>query len=365
MRSESSRTPIVPLADAARTDDPARTRLRSRRARIVIGVLVAGVAWASLPFLGGLLGAVVLAVLLAPPQRRLAPRIGARRSSLLLTVASAVLLVAPAALMLASIVQEAPRLLQRVLASAALARLSELRVGPLDVGAQLAEAGRSVLTWGSARLVIAAAGVTNAVLNLLLAVVGLYYLLPHGAAVWRRVRVFIPFSDGGVDHLAERFTSITEAALLGILVTALSQGLTVSLGFRVVGLPNPLLWGGVTALVSVLPILGSSLVWVPGVVVLVLSGRPGAALALGLIGGVIASNVDNVVRPVVYRRVSGLHPMASLLGAFAGVEMFGLIGLILGPLAIAYCLELVRLYEVEYGLRRQGSSRVDDALHLP
>jgi predicted PurR-regulated permease PerM len=83
--------------------------------------------------------------------------------------------------------------------------------------------------------------------------------------------------------------------------------------------------------------------------VLLLSERPGAALVIGLVGAVVSSNVDNVVRPVIYRRVSGLHPMAGLLGAFAGVEMFGLLGLVLGPLAIAWCLELIRLYEREYG----------------
>ena len=77
-----------------------------------------------------------------------------------------------------------------------------------------------------------------------------------------------------------------------------------------------------------------------------------AALALGLIGAIVASNIDNVIRPVIYRRVSGLHPMAGLLGAFAGVELFGLLGLVLGPLAIAYCLELIRLYEMEYGAAR-------------
>ena len=78
---------------------------------------------------------------------------------------------------------------------------------------------------------------------------------------------------------------------------------------------------------------------------------------LALIGLIVASNVDNVVRPIVYRRVSGLHPMASLLGAFAGMELFGLLGLVLGPLAIEYCLELLRLYEVEYG------SRLGESVH--
>lgn len=328
------------------------TQTRSRRARIAIGVLAVGVAWASLPFLAGLLGAIVLAVLLAPVYRAIAPRIGVRRAALLLAVASAVLLVAPIALVLASAIDEAPRVLQRVLASAAFARLSDLQLGPLNVGAQLAEAGRTVVTWGSARLVSTAAGVTRTVLNLLLAVVGLYYLLPDGPVLWRRLRALIPFSAEGADHLAERFTSVTEAAVIGIIVTAVLQGLTIGLGIWLVGLPNPLLWGAMTAIVSVLPILGSALVWVPAVVVLLLAERPGAALVIGLIGAIVSSNVDNVVRPVIYRRVSGLHPMAGLLGAFAGVEMFGLLGLVLGPLAIAWCLELIRLYEREYGAAR-------------
>jgi predicted PurR-regulated permease PerM len=321
---------------------------RALRARIVIGVLVAGVAWASLPFLAGLLGAVVLAVLLAPLHRRMAPRIGPRRAALLLAVASALLLAAPIALALAWLIGNAPRMLEQVVGSAAFARLPDLRIGPLDVGARLAEAGRTVVAWGSRRPVGATDGRALSLLHPLLATVGLYYLLPDGPALWRRLRTLIPFSADGSDHLAERFTSVTEAAILGIAVTAIAQAVTIGLGVWIVGLPNPLLWATLTAVVSVLPILGSALVWIPGVIVLLLAERPGAALALGLIGALVASNIDNVIRPVIYRRVSGLHPMAGLLGAFAGVELFGLLGLVLGPLAIAYCLELIHLYETEY-----------------
>lgn len=322
---------------------------RALRARLVIGVLAVGVAWASLPFLAGLLGAVVLAVLLAPVHRRMAPRIGPRRAALLLALLSALLLAAPLAFLLAWVIAHAPSMLEQVLGSAAFARLPDLRIGGLDVGAQIAEAGRTVVAWGSRRLVGAAAGMTRTVLNLLLATVGLYYLLPDGPALWRRLRTLIPFSSEGADHLAERFTSVTEAAILGIIATAIAQGLTIGIGVWIVGLPNPLVWAALTAVVSVLPILGSALVWIPGVIVLLLSERPGAALALGLIGAIVASNVDNLIRPLIYRRVSGLHPMAGLLGAFAGVELFGLLGLVLGPLAIAYCLELIHLYEMEYG----------------
>jgi predicted PurR-regulated permease PerM len=321
----------------------------ARRARIGIALLAGIVAWASLPYLPGLMGAVVLGALVGAPYRWLAPRLGAHRAAFLLAVASAVLLVAPIALVVVTALREAPAVLQRALASPALARLAELRLGPLDVGEQLAAAGRSILGWGSAHAVAAAGSVTRGVINLLLAVVGVYYLLPSRAALWRRISAFVPFSPRATDHLAERFSSITEAAVLGILAAGVSQGLTIGVAFWLVGLPNPVFWAAVTALVSILPVLGSAIVWIPGVVTLLLAARPAAALVLALVGVVISSNVDNVVRPVVYRRVSGLHPMASLLGAFAGMELFGLVGLVLGPLGIAWCIELLRLYESEYG----------------
>ena len=83
-----------------------------------------------------------------------------------------------------------------------------------------------------------------------------------------------------------------------------------------------------------------------------------AALALLLVGVIVASNIDNVLLPVVYRHVSGLHPMATLVGAFSGIEFLGLPGLLLGPLAIAYALELIHLYEEEYGDPSTGDDLV-------
>ena len=327
----------------------------TRSLRITLGLLGLGIAWACLPFLPGLMGAAMLCVVVAPAQRALAPRFGVRRTALLLSVGVALLLAVPAIGLLVAVIQQAPPALQRMMDSAAFARLSRLEIGPLDVGAQLADAGRSLVAWGSSRALSAAAGLTRIVLNLFLAVLGLYYLLPSAPSLWRRLRGRIPVSPAGADHLADRFVSVTEAALLGIAATALAQGLTVGLAFWLVGLSNPVVWGVVTGAVSILPVFGSSLVWLPGAAVLAAEGRIGAAITLGLIGLVISSNVDNVIRPLIYRRVSGLHPMASLVGAFAGVELFGLVGLLLGPLALAYCVELYHLYELESGTATDAS----------
>jgi predicted PurR-regulated permease PerM len=315
----------------------------------VLAVLALGVAWACLPFLSGLLGAVVLCVIAMPAHRVLAPKVGERTSALLLTMCSSLLLVVPALFLLAAAIQQAPIALQRTMESVAFARLAALHVGPVDIGAQITSAGRTLVAWGSSRAITAASSVTRVVLNQLIGLVGFYYLLQAGPALWRRARRLIPFSSYGADRLAERFTSITRAALLSIVATALSQGLTVGFGFLFVGLPNPFFWGVMTGVVSILPILGSALIWIPGVAVLVLDGQMGQAITLGIIGFVISSNVDNLLLPIIFRRVSGVHPMTTLLGAFAGMRMLGIIGLLLGPLALTYCLELYLLYEAEYG----------------
>ena len=149
--------------------------------------------------------------------------------------------------------------------------------------------------------------------------------------------------------MRDRFFGVTQATLLGTALISLVQGTLVGTGFWLVDLSNPLFWGTVTAFASILPVLGSGLVWLPAVVILVSQGRYGAAAVMLVIGAGIASNVDNVIRPLVYRRVSNIHPMITLVGAFAGVRYFGLLGLLLGPLAIAYLFELLRFYREEYG----------------
>ena len=116
-----------------------------------------------------------------------------------------------------------------------------------------------------------------------------------------------------------------------------------------VGLPSASFWGVITAMVSVLPMLGSALVWVPGTLVLVMGERWGAAVLLAGIG-FFAGNIDNIIRLVVFKKVSNIHPMATLIGAFAGLKYFGLLGVLLGPLAIAYFFEMLKMYRQEYVL---------------
>ena len=320
--------------------------------RLAAGALVValGVAIviAAMPLLMGLLGAPLLAVLFAPIHRRLSRHIPPRWSAILVLLLAIVAVLLPAALVLTLVVNEAPAALGGPGAQQLLTKLSALQIQGFVVGPELAKASRDIVNWLSREVVLLAGGVTRMAVNLLIAFLGFFYLLLSGDAVWDAVARYVPFSPETLDRLEARFAGVTRATVVGIVVTAIAQGVIVGGAFTIVHLEHALLWGVLTGVASVLPILGSSLVWLPGVVVLLVEDRTGAAIVLAAIGVIIASNVDNVIRPVVYRRVSGLHPVLTVVGAFMGLQYFGLFGVLVGPLALAYFFELVQAFQHEY-----------------
>ena len=322
---------------------------RRDRAQALLVILAIAIAYALFPFASGLLGALVLYVATMPVHRRLARVLPRRVAAVLVVVATAVLILMPVGWLLAVAIDTAPDALRQLNGNPLLARLSALRIGEVDVGTRVVAAGGALVTWVSTQALRVLGGAVRGTLNAVIALFGLYFLLRAPDSAWRRLATYLPFSADGAALVAHRFRQVTEATLLGTALTAVLQGSIVALGFAVTRLSDPWFWGVVTAVVSILPVLGSAIVWAPGALTLAAQGRYGAAVTLALIGGVVASNIDNVMRPLVNRRVSNLHPMITLVGAFAGVSLLGLPGVLLGPLAITYFFELAALYRREYG----------------
>lgn len=319
-----------------------RSELLLRR---VLWALGAAVALSVVPFLSGLLGALMLFVGLRGTHARLARLVPRRVSAFAITIGVFALILVPGSWLISTVVAELTELVRFWQSNDMLGRFIQTPLGRFDVAKTLAGAGTSLLEWTSSRAVTLLGNVTTTLLNVAIALFGLYYLLVDGGGLWSRVKRLVPLSHETIDHLGERFASVTEALLLGTGFTAVLQGIVVGVAFALVGLRSPILWGFVTACASVLPMFGSALVWLPGVAILMLEHRTGAAVVLGALGAGVASNIDNVARLFVYRRVSGIHPMLTLVGAFAGVRLFGVIGAFLGPLVLSYFVELVSMYE--------------------
>src|SRR4051812_2645667 len=321
----------------------------SDRAGLLILLLAAAIFVALTPFASGLLGAAVLYVVFVKLYQRF-ERVMKPGIAAVLTLAIALALIAlPLAWLIGVVVAQAPDALRRLQSSSVAGTISQLKIAGVDVGAELANATGTIASWLSTKLFSLLGSATSAILNLVIAFFGLYYLLRSEGSSWTTIRSYIPFSERTAEALRDRFYNVTQATLLGTFLIAVIQGALVGTGFRLVDLPNPFFWGTVTAFASILPVLGTALVWGPATLVLFAQNRYGAAVTMLVIGAGIASNIDNVIRPLVYRRVSHIHPMITLVGAFAGVKYFGLLGVLLGPLAIAYLFELVRFYRLEYG----------------
>lgn len=315
----------------------------------IIVALGAAILVAVLPYAVGLLGAGVLWVICEPAHRRLTPALGRRRAAALVLAGALLLILVPVGLLVTVAMQQAPGIVQSLRSGPIFEWLGRLRIGGVDVGEQIAAAGGTIVTWVSRQALQVFGGVTRTILNTVIAFFGLYYLLVAPPGTWEAARAFLPFTPGNSDLLRARFQSVTQATLLGIALTATLQGTLIGVGFQLVGLPNALFWGMMTGIASVIPVLGSGFIWLPAVVILLLQHHYVAALVLALIGAVVVSNIDNVVRMVVFKRVSDIHPMITLVGAFAGVTYMGLFGVLLGPLAIVYLFELLRVYRSEHG----------------
>jgi predicted PurR-regulated permease PerM len=322
---------------------------KRQRAAALIFILGLGLAWALWPFLTGLMGALVLYVVFTPFYRALR-RHGLRPgwAAGLVVLAALVLVVGPGISFIGLVANEAQGMTAQVLQSPLLARLRELRVGPYDIGAQIENLGSQFVSWAGSSALSVVGTATRLGIQITISFFGLFYLLVAPDGAWRGIRPFIPFSSANAEILRVRFRDVTFSTLVGTGLTATVQGLLVGVAFWAAGLANAVFWGVVTIIVAILPVVGSGLIWGPGAAALALAGRPGPAIALALWGVFVVGNVDNVIRPFVFRRWARIHPFITVIGAFAGINWFGLLGLLIGPLAISYFFELIRMYRAEY-----------------
>ncbi len=319
-----------------------------RRAAALVILLGVGVTMALAPFVTGLIGAPVLYVIFAPLYRLLVRWMRPSLAALMVVLVGILVVVVPVSWVVVLMANETPGMVTSVLQSPFLERIKDLRLGRFEVGPELEQAGTQILQWIGANAFTVLGSVTRTVLNLVFAFFGLYFLVQNPGNAWLAVRPYVPFSEANTARLQERFRAVTVSTLIGTGLAAAAQGLLMAIGFMMVGIPNAWFWGVVTMVLAILPVVGSGLVYLPGVAWLIMDGRPGASLVLAIYGFVVVANVDNVIRPIVYRRYAQIHPLLTLVGAIAGVSYFGLLGLLLGPLALSYFFELLRMYGEEY-----------------
>jgi predicted PurR-regulated permease PerM len=172
----------------------------------------------------------------------------------------------------------------------------------------------------------------------------LFFFLRDGDAMLLRVRRLIPLDEVRKERLFSQLSDVTRAIVVGTSVTAMLQGMLVGIGFKICSLPSPVVFGVLAALLSMLPVGGSALVWGPGALWLFLDGRWGFGIFM-LAWGLLLSGLDNVLRPVLISGRARISALAVFVGVLGGIPAFGPIGFIAGPVVLSLALALIEFVE--------------------
>jgi len=322
------------------------------------------------PFFESILWAGLLAFLLAPVDAFLARKLGGRPalSALLLTVAGALFVLIPAVVTAVVFAGQATVLVRRLQELADRYRITHatdvfqvpafdqlftwigkfVPVPPEQIQAWTLDGGKALLALLVASSGAFFAGVLGVVVEVGLTLFLLFFFLRDGREMVRRALVLVPMTAERKADLVDHLAAVIRAVALGTLFTAVVQGTLVGISFAFTGLPSPVVFGVLAMLAALVPLVGSSLVWVPAAFVLVAHNRVGAALFLAFWGLVVVSVVDNIVRPLVVSGRAQISTLPVLLGLVGGLATFGAIGIILGPVVIALALALFRFAEEEH-----------------
>ncbi len=187
-----------------------------------------------------------------------------------------------------------------------------------------------------------------ALFNLFLMFFTMYFLYKDGEAFTDKLMLISPIPGKYKKELFRKFREISKATLVGTFLTAIAQGLVAWIGFIIAGVPNSFFWATAVTIFSLVPVVGTALIWVPIGVTLLITGNIFGGVFVLLWGVGVVSTVDNLLRVVFIGTISNLNPLLTFITVFGGIAAFGLVGVILGPMLLVLFLTLLHIYELEY-----------------
>jgi predicted PurR-regulated permease PerM len=311
------------------------------------------------PFFSPLGWAAVLAICVEPWNEKLVSRHGRSRAAAVTTLGVAALIIGPGLIVLTAFAREATAALEGVDHDMLLSQFDWVAAmwervhgyipgaRALDFGALVNQASANVAGFLAARVGGLLADLALFVFHLFVTLFALYFLLRDASSIMRGIRRALPFDEPRRERMIRLTGDLVYASVTTGVFIASIQGLLGGLLFAALGLDAAVFWGVVMGFFALLPFFGPWVVWLPAAIWLASTGHLAKALTLAAIGAAIVGSVDNVLRPALLAgraRMNGLLMFISLLG---GVSMFGLLGLVLGPLVVALAAGLLEAYAGE------------------
>ena len=311
------------------------------------------------PFLGVLAWAVVLVIVFYPVHKTTASRIGRRSWSALVSCILVVLVVVlPLTVLVLAVIQELSKVVPNLPSNlsqtfsqqpAILGRLSqwvETRFG-LDILGfqdffiqQLKNVSEGLL--GASFSLVG--NIVSSIVKAFFVIFTMYYLFRDADKIVNKLPDALPLDREQSEALIFRTQQVVSASVYGVMTIAALQGLLAGLAYWILGIPSPILWAVLTAFVCMIPIAGSFLVWAPLAIYLIATGHWTKAVLLVVWGALVISTIDNLLRPKLVGTQTRLHELFIFFSVLGGISVFGLLGIVLGPVVLAITLGLLQTF---------------------
>lgn len=217
-------------------------------------------------------------------------------------------------------------------------------ISSMDLRGIFADSLKEIATFTAAGLKSFIKSFAELVFNMVLAFFGMYFLFKDGGKLLNLTKDLLPLSQSEKERLIEKNRAVISAAINGGIMVGAAQGILGGLAFWALGLSAPILWGFMMFLLSFIPGIGTAFVWGPAVIYLFVIGSYTKATILLIWSAVIVSLIDNLLRPMIMSGETNIHPLLLFFSILGAVNVFGLIGIIAGPLIVSVALAAVEMY---------------------
>jgi len=176
----------------------------------------------------------------------------------------------------------------------------------------------------------------------------MYFFQLDGDKLVRKILYYLPLNSDDENLMMDKFTSVTRATIKGTMLIGILQGGLAGGAFAVAGIENAVFWGTIMAVLSIIPSVGSALVWIPASIILIMQGSVTGGVGLLLFCGVVVGSLDNVLRPILVGKDTKMHELMIFFGTLGGIMMFGIAGIFIGPLIASLFVTIWELYGLAF-----------------
>jgi len=308
------------------------------------------------PFLAALAWATVLVVIAYPAYEWLASKHGATMAAVVSTAAVTLIIIVPTLLVMGAFVRQgvgAVKEVQLEVSGGHLAWVNNLWIQiqhrfpeatPGDLATTLQRYAEQAAGYLAGRLGAVLRHTALFLFHLSVTLLAMFYLFRDGDSIVRRLRELLPFEESHRERMIREARDLIFASVTSTMVAAAVHGIIGGLAFALTGIHAPVFWGVMMGFFSLVPVVGSSLIWAPAAISLMIDGHIGRGILLMAICGLLVALVDNVVRPWL---ISGRAEMGGLIvfiSVLGGISVFGMLGIVLGPIVVATAASMLDLY---------------------